>query len=200
MSSPWSRDAPSMSPVTLSPPPAPFGASPALPPAPGDTPPNRRRGWPWVVAALVALSVFAGIGCAITYLVMRDNKPAVPAKAQPPFTAPQFSAADIAAAKDRVCHAFEISIGRESKGGFRVQGQLNVPSTLQSVSSALAVLNALSPAVPPEINTAAHRYVDATLDVTTAAMGGTPTSEVNRLTDLSNTALDTLADVCGIPR
>lgn len=200
MSSPWSRNAASSSPVTLPPAPAPFAVPPSLPPAASGIAPNPHRRWPWAAAALLAVGVSVGTGSAITYLAMHNSKSDAPTRNPPPSTVPQFSSSEVAGAKQHVCHAFELSTGHDSKGGFRVQGQLNVPSTLQSVSSALAVLNALGPADPPEIDAAAHRYIDATLDVTTAAMGGTPTSEVNRLTDISNAALDTLADACGIPR
>jgi hypothetical protein len=36
--------------------------------------------------------------------------------------------------------------------------------------------------------------------VTTAAMGNTPTSEVNRLTDVDADAINGLVDACGLPR
>ena len=56
------------------------------------------------------------------------------------------------------------------------------------MNSASTVQNALVPAVPPDVSAAARKYISATLDLTTAAMGNTPTSEVNRLTDVRNDA------------
>ena len=64
--------------------------------------------------------------------------------------------------------------GQEGQGGFRVEGNLNVPMVLRAVNSAAAVQNALVPAVPPDVASAARKYISATLDVTTAAMGNTP--------------------------
>lgn len=60
--------------------------------------------------------------------------------------------------------------------------------------------NALVPAVPTDVAIAARRYVTTTLDVATAAMGNTSIDEINRLTSVSNSAIDALVDVCGLPR
>ncbi len=200
MSSPWSRNAASPSPVTLLPAPAPFAVPPSLPPAASGIAPNPRRRWPWAAAALLTVGASVGTGSAITHLTMHDSKPGAPTHTPSPSTAPQFSGTEVAGAKQHVCHVFETSVGHEGQGGFRVEGKINVPVNLQSVTSAIAVEHALGPAVPPDVAAAARRYIDTTLDVTTAAMGGTPTSEVNRLTDISNAAIDAFADACGIPR
>jgi hypothetical protein len=71
---------------------------------------------------------------------------------------------------------------------------------LRAVNSALAVQNVLSPAVPADVAASARKYISTTLDVTTAAMGNTPTPEVNRLTDADGDAIDALLGVCGLPR
>jgi len=71
---------------------------------------------------------------------------------------------------------------------------------LRALNSASVVQNALVPAVPSDIAAAARIYVSATLDQTTAAMGNTPTSEVNRLTDVRNDAMYSLLDACGLAR
>ena len=42
---------------------------------------------------------------------------------------------------------------------------------LRAMNSASAVQNALVPAVPPDVASAARKYISATLDTTTAAMG-----------------------------
>ncbi len=215
-SSPWSRTgAPS---VTL-PPPAPI--PPPLPsPASGPTSPHagtplpaafppgrkpRRPGWLLVGLGLpVAIVLAAGTGSMVTFAAIHNNTPAQssPTRAATPSAppAPQFSAAAAVAAKQNLCHIVDLSVGQKSEGGFRVQGNLNVPVTLKAVNSVLAVQNALVPAVPPDVAVAARRYISTTLDVTTAAMGTVPASEINRLTDISNDAMYALVDACGLPR
>lgn len=202
--SPWSRQAPPTSSVTV-PPPIPTFAPPPQPQPVGANTARVRRRWPWAVAVVVAVGLSAGAGSAITYMATRSDHEASPpsAPASAPTSkspAPQLTAAEVATARQNVCHVFETSVGHTGQGGFRVEGKVNVPVTLQSVTSAIAVEHALTPAVPADVSAAAHRYVDATLDVTTATMGGTPTSEVARLTDVSNEAIYALADLCGVPR
>lgn len=203
---PWSREA---SPSVTSPPTAPTPA-PSLPPAGALAPVGFRRPppfrrWLWVVLALaLVIGLSAAVGSAVTYVAMRNDHASTPASPQTvspsaPVT-PQFSAAEVAAAKQNLCHVFDASVGHEGKGGFRVEGNLNIPVTLQALTTAVAVQNALAPAVPPDVGTAARKYITTTLDVATGAMGASPTSEVNRLTDVSNDAVNTLLDVCGLPR
>ncbi|GAB4686599.1 hypothetical protein MOKP106_47000 [Mycobacterium avium subsp. hominissuis] len=123
---------------------------------------------------------------------------AAPGAASP---TPQFSQAEVSAAKDHLCKVFDLSVrGQEGQGGFRVQGNVNVPIVLRALNSTSALQNALTPAVPSDLAAAAHRYIAATLDVTTAAMGNAPTSEVNRLTDVDGDAIDAFLDSCGLPR
>lgn len=216
-SSPWSRaGSPS---VTLPPPPP--GSSPAPgatspPPAapfptvfPQGIMPRRRVSARIVLGLVLAIVLSAVITAAVTVVVMRSDTsaqpggqpsagPAAPASASP---TPQFSPADAAAAKAHLCQIFDTSVrGQQGKGGLRVEGNLNVPVVLRSVNSALAVQTALVPAVPADITSAARNYITTTLDVTTAAMGDTPTPEVNRLNDISNDAINALLDVCGLPR
>ncbi|EFG78704.1 hypothetical protein HMPREF0591_1330 [Mycobacterium parascrofulaceum ATCC BAA-614] len=71
---------------------------------------------------------------------------------------------------------------------------------LRTVNSALAVQTALVPALPADVASAARNYIQTTLEATTAAMGNTPTPEVNRLNDISNDAINALVGVCGLPR
>ena len=213
--SPWSQQA---SPhVTV---PAPPPGAPTYPPAPGSVPPGApgpagfrpqrppRRPWGWIVLALLlAVGVAAGVGSTVTYVAMRNDRaastPSSPQSASPSshLATPQFSTTQADAAKQHLCQVFDTSVrGQQGQGGFRVEGNLNVPLTLRAVNSAAAVQNALAPAVPPDVATAAHKYISTTLDLTTAAMGNTPTPEVNRLTDLSTDAIYGLIDACGLPR
>jgi hypothetical protein len=203
---PWSREA---SPSETSPPPVP--PAPSLPPTGAPAPVGFRRPppfrrWLWVVLVLALVTgLSAAVGSVITYVAMRNDRAPTPASPQTvspsaPVT-PQFSAAEVTAAKQRLCQVFDVSVrGQEGKGGFRVEGNLNVPLTLRSLNSVSAVQNALVPAVPPDVASAARKYISTTLDVTTAAMGNTPTPEVNRLTDVDADAIYAFADVCGLPR
>lgn len=54
--------------------------------------------------------------------------------------------------------------------------------------------------VPADVAIAVRKYIATTLDVTTAAMGNAQTSEVNRLTDVDDDAIDAVLDVCRLPR
>jgi hypothetical protein len=155
----------------------------------------------------MTVGMAAAVGSTITYLAMRSDHAALPAPppaAGTPTAAPplQFSPAETAAAKQSLCHVFDVSVrGQEGQGGLRVQGNLNVPVVLRALNSALSVQNALeNPAVPPGVASAARKYISATLDETTAAMGNAPASEGNRLTDVVNDAIYALIDVCGLPR
>ena len=205
-SSPWSREAaPS---VTLPPPPPPPQAPPG-PPHHVQVPPRPTRGrfWVWVpLVLLLVVAVSGGVSAAITYFALngaRSSSTSTPPPAVAPTspTTPRFSAAEAAAAKERVCQVFDVSVrGQQGQGGLRVEGVLNIPVVLRALNSASVVQNALVPAVPADITMAARSYLSATLDQTTAAMGNTSTSEGNRLTDIRNEAMYALLDACGLPR
>lgn len=213
-SSPWSRaGGPS---ATLPPPPGP--ATPVVNAPPGPTPPpvgfpnarmSRRRTWPWAALGLLlaVVVISAATGSIVTYAAIHNEARSAAEPSSAPSaltstpTAPQFNAADTAAAKSHLCQVFDVSVrGQQGQGGMRVDGNLNVPIVLRSVNSALAVQTALVPAVPAEVASAARNYVQSTLDLTTAAMGNTSTAEGNRLNDVSNDATNALLDACGLPR
>jgi hypothetical protein len=214
-SSPWSREASSSAAV-----PPPPHAGPTLPPAPSPQPPAGaagspwlrppqpgRRRWGWVVLALLlVVGVSAAVGSTVTYLAMHTARAASMPSSQtgsaPPAPAtPQFSTAEVTAAKQHLCQVFDVSVrGQEGQGGLREQGNLNLPMVLRVVNSAAAVQNAVGPATPPDVASAARKYISATLDQSTAAMGSTPTPEVNRLADARNDAIYALIDACGLPR
>lgn len=210
-SSPWSREAsPSVTlPAPPSPPPPVPGPGPGAPRPPHHVArqQNTRR-WAWaVLALLVVVTVSGGVSAAITYVALSGEQsrsssptPSVPTPSSP-TTTPRYTAAETAAAKDHLCHVFDEGVrGQEGKGGFRTEGNTNLPLTLRAVNSVVGVQNVLVPAVPADIASLARQYINTTLDVTTAAMGNTPTPEVNRLTDVSNDAIYALADACGLPR
>jgi hypothetical protein len=138
---------------------------------------------------------------AVTYAVARNTNATnatAPTESQTPS---QFSASDQAAAKQQVCHVFDVSArGQRGQGGVRVNGEVNVQLVLRTVNSVVAVQNALTPAVPKDVREAARKYIDTSLALTTAATGNTPADELNRLTDESNDATYTFADACGLQR
>jgi hypothetical protein len=150
----------------------------------------------------VLIAVIA-VTAALTYAVAQNtNTPnaSPPAPTSSSSAPSQFSASDQAAAKQRLCHVFDVSAkGRTGTGGMRENGQPNMPILLRAVNGAVAVQNALTPAVPEDVAKTAHRYVDTTLDATTAAMGGPSVDDVNSLINVANDATDALADVCGLP-
>ena len=165
------------------------------------------RLWVWATLVLILVAATSAVGGAITYSALNDDTHP-PASSTPPSggsssppVAPRFSAAETAAAKDHLCQVFNVSVrGQEGQGGLRVEGNLNIPMVLRALNSASVVQNALIVAVPAEVSAPARSYISATLDQTTAAMGNTPTSEVNRLTDVRNDAMFALLDTCGLPR
>lgn len=210
-SSPWSREAsPSVTlPAPPSPPPPVPGPGPRAPGPPHHVARQQNTGrWAWAaLALLVVVTVSGGVSAAITYAALNGEQSrlsspmlSVPTPSSP-TTTPRFSAAETAAAKDHLCHVFDVSVrGQEGQGGLRVEGNLNIPMVLRALNSASVVENALIAAAPAEVSAPARTYIGATLDQTTAAMGNTPTSEVNRLTDVRNDAMFSLLDACGLPR
>ena len=126
-------------------------AGPPLPVAPPPRPP--RRGFPWLLVGGAVVLLIAAIAAtaAITYAVTRNtNAPSATPPPAPTVQAPQFSAAEQNAAKDQVCHVFDVSTrGTISEGSVRTNGQPNVPVVLRAMNSAVAVQNALKPAAPP---------------------------------------------------
>jgi hypothetical protein len=186
------------------PPPAsvPPQSGPPVPPA-APPPHPTRRGLPWLLvggAVIVLIAVIAATA-AVTYAVARNSEGP---NATPPTArtaqAQQFTAAEQATAKDRVCAVFDTSLrGQEGQGGLRLNGDLNIPVMVRRLNSVVAVQNALTTAVPEDVTEAARKFIDTSLDVTTAATKNVPTDEGNRLNDTANKAIFAFADVCGLP-
>ena len=210
MVSPWSPPGSSSSgAVPPSQAPDPGFSLPAAPPVapPTASGPSARGRWTRIWGAAVVLVCVIAATAAITYAVTKGNgatpsaSPTIPA----PMTAPagpqpQYSPADQAAAKQRLCQVFDVSTrGQQGHGGVRNNGELNVPVVLRGVGSIVGVQAALSPATPPEVASAAKRYIDAEVDLNNAALGNTGIDELKRLNDVANAATDGLADACGLP-
>jgi hypothetical protein len=196
MSAPWSTPAPTA-------PPDVFGMSGGLLAAPR---PQRSAHGNWWLFGGFVIVVIAAIGATavISYGIGQSNS--VPssittittaASAVPP---PQFSQADVAAAKQHICQVFDDSTkGQAGEAGFRTNaGTLNMPLAMRAVNSVVAVQNALTLATPPDVVAAARKYIDTNLDVTTAALGKDSSDELNRLNDTANDATYAFADACGL--
>lgn len=175
-------------------------------------PPARRpRYGLWIAGGTAVLTIAAAAtgaaatGAAATYvLAVKDPAPsssAVSSSSTPtPTRASQSAPADAAQAKENLCQQFKGSAGQKGQGGFRVDGNLNIPVTLQAVTSVVAVEHSLVSSVPAGLATAAQKYISSTLNTVTAAMGTTSIDEINQLTQVSNAAAADLSDVCGLPR
>ena len=100
-----------------------------------------------------------------------------------------------------MCEVFDISTRiRGSAADFDSEG-MNVPLVLRRLNGAVAVQNALTPAVPEAIANSARTFIDTTLAMTSAAGSNTMKSaEINALIGDYNNAYLALAASCGIPR
>jgi hypothetical protein len=63
----------------------------------------------------------------------------------------------------------ESARGAQGQGGVRVNGEVNVPLVLKGMNSVVAVQNVVTAGTPPDVASAAQKYIDARLDVITAA-------------------------------
>lgn len=207
MGSPWSPAGESVPPPTAQPLPPASGEQHGAP-AGGFAPPPPARRWRFIgmVGALFVVAIAAT--AAITYALSRgtNNEPipsAEPALTGPSVSSappPTYSQAEQAAAKAKLCHVFEASVrGKEALGGVVMNGELNVPLVLRKLNSVVAVQNAITAATPESLKAAVQKYVDTSMDLTTAAFGSTPIDELTRLTEVGNTATYALADECGVP-
>jgi hypothetical protein len=170
---------------------------PVITPQPQLLPPRRRWGRVATASAL-GLSALAATA-AITYAVTVQSSTTAPAPRTITPQPPTYTAAQQAAAKDRVCNIFDVSTrGADHQGGVRANGLVNVPVVLRTLDSVVAIQAALVPATPADVATAARRYVSTELDLITAAMGTTPADEGDRLNDVANTAVVGMETACGL--
>ncbi len=203
-SSPWSRAGESVPPPAQPLQPPVGGEQSAVPTGGFPPPPKSPRRWGLIAMVGALLVVAIAATAAITYGLSggRSGEP-TPSAASPtsPSPAPTYSESEQAAAKEKLCHVFEVSVrGKEAQGGVVMNGELNVPLVLRKVNSVVAVQNALTPAVPESLKAAVEKYVETSMDLTTAALGDTPIDELRQLTEVGNEATYALADECGVPR
>jgi hypothetical protein len=200
------RGPPTGPPPPPPPPVAPYGApghshAPYGPAPYGGTHPDNRpttnppRNW-WRWAGLAAaLAATIALSATATYTLTR------PAPREESAATVPVSDSDAAAARQRVCDVFVIATkGNTGRGGVVVNGELNVPNVLRGLNRAVALENALSPAVPADLADATRTYITRSLDLSTAATASEPIERLNELTIASNEAGFTLADRCGVPR
>jgi hypothetical protein len=106
---------------------------------------------------------------------------------------------DQAQAREQLCAVFDTAAkNQKGKGGVVADGILNVPVVLRDVNRAVALRDALSPAVPTDLADATRAYIAATLDLTTAATAGEPVPVLKSLTGAARSGANTVADLCGL--
>lgn len=200
----WAPQAGGVPPHPGTPPqsPPPYGWAPPPaggPPAPVQTAPRQPRVWVWALATVVLMVVAIAATAAITYAIAHSTSNS--ASASPAnSTAPTFTAAEQADAKQAVCNAFDVSTkGIASQGGARVDGQPNIPMLLRTLSGTVSIQSALVPATPAEVATAAQGVVKTNLDLMNAALGQANIDQVKAANDASNSAVDALVSACGLP-
>lgn len=185
-------------------PPPPANPPPANQPAPPRGVRSNRAIWLAAVGVVILMIVAIAATAAITYAIARGNiaaaQPEAPQPTSVPPAVPQFTAAERSAADGRLCSTFDTATkGTQGQGAIIQDGALNVPVALRTVNKAVAVQNTLTPAVSMDLAKAAQTFVDRSLDMSTAALADVSVDEVNRLKDVSNTAIYALADACGLP-
>jgi hypothetical protein len=175
--------------------PPPTGSAPGPLPQGAPRPPKM---WLWALVISILMVVAIAATAAITYAITHSastSAVALPAPSEPTFTAAQTTDATQA-----LCHTFDVSTaGGQGQGGVRVDGQPNLPVLIRTLSSTVAIQDAIVPATPEDLAVLAQKVVSTNLDLTNAALGLAKIDEVNRLTDASTTAIYALADACGLP-
>jgi hypothetical protein len=159
---------------------------------PSTTRPWRR--WSGLAAALAAT---AALTAAITYaLASGSGEPDTPNR--PTVT----TGTDGAAATEQLCGVFRAAAKNQSgkRSGVVINGELNVANVLRTLNGAVALKNALSPAVPADLAAATRTYITQSLDLTTAATAGETIERLTELTIAGNETAVDIADLCGIPR
>jgi hypothetical protein len=167
-------------------------ATPSAPPT-GGHPPPLHTGRTLRVVGLVGVFVATiGLTAATTYALTRSHD-ANPGGAAATLTGEQTTA------RKQLCAVFDTAAkNQKGKGGVMAGGTLNVPVVLRDVNRAVALRDALSPAVPAELATATRNYITATLDLSTAATAGEPVPVLRSLTAAARDGANAVADLCGL--
>ena len=162
--------------------------STVVPAAGGPTRPTRRGRRGAVLAAVftATAALTAGTTYALTRTPATDPRPVV-------------LSTDQAQAREHLCAVFVTATkNAKGKGGVMADGTLNVPVALRVLNRAVALRDALSPAVPADVATATRTYITATLDLTTAATAGEPVPVLEKLNTASNDNRKIVSELCGL--
>jgi hypothetical protein len=158
------------------------------------------------------LAAFTGIvivavaaTAAITYSIARNDGSAHSSAASSPpsptDTSAPVASGDGAAAKTKLCQAFDSATrGAETQGPIATDGALNIPVLLRTINSAALVQNSITPQVPENVANAAQSFIAGQLELVAGATGHASTEQLVQLNDASNAATDRFADACGLPR
>jgi hypothetical protein len=162
--------------------------STVVPAAGGPMRPTRRGRRGAVLAAVftATAALTAGTTFALTRTPATDPSPVV-------------LSTDQAQAREHLCAVFVTATkNAKGKGGVMADGTLNVPVALRVLNRAVALRDALSPAVPADVATATRTYITATLDLTTAATAGEPVPVLEKLNTASNDNRKIVSELCGL--
>lgn len=156
------------------------------------------RRWPLALGAVVLCIATAAATAGITWALTRPDADPNPNDAATPT--PTYSASEQEAAKERLCETFDLATkDQQGDGNFRLDdGQPNLPKITRTLNSILAVQHSVEPGLSPNVAAAAEEYINTHLAVTTAAFGGTPRAEGERLVEESNKAVRVLVNECGL--
>ena len=160
----------------------------AVPAAGGPTWPSGRGRYIAVLAAVFTAT--AALTAGTTYALTRT--PVI-------GTSSVDLSSDQAHARERLCAVFDTATKKaKGKGGVMADGTLNVPVTLRALNRAVALRDALSPAVPADLAAATRTYITGTLDLTTAATAGEPVPVLEKLNTASNDNRRVVSELCGL--
>ncbi|CAN1556308.1 hypothetical protein MCEMAEM6B_02446 [Mycobacteriaceae bacterium] len=162
--------------------------STVVPAAGGPTRPTRRGRRGAVLAAVFTAT--AALTAGTTYALART-----PATGPSPVGL----SADQTQAREHLCAVFVTATkNAKGKGGVMADGTLNVPVMLRVLNRAVALQDALSPAVPADLADATRTYITGTLDLTTAATAGEPVPVLEKLNTVSNGNRKVVSELCGL--
>jgi len=160
----------------------------AVPAGGGPTRPTGRGRYIAVLAAVFTAT--AALTAGTTYALTRT-----PATG----TSSADLSSDQAQAREHLCAVFDTATkNAKGKGGVMADGTLNVPVALRALNRAVALRDALSPAVPADLAAATHTYITGTLDLTTAATAGEPVPVLEKLNTASNNNRKKVSELCGL--
>lgn len=179
------------------------------PPPTGDLPPVPVTGRPRrgaLAGAVTALIVTAGAALFSGVMLARPAPAALHTMVMPP-PAPVYSAEEIAAARQKVCEAWEVTsttMAQATRNAAAAPADWDDPLTREAhgYEARIALVESsyleslLAPAAPVELASAIHAYLVATFDQEDATMRKMG-SQANAAIDRGNAAIDRVNAACG---